>query len=47
MMPHLEAHGVKGVTDFLRNIGNELRFIMSSTGFKNVADIDSSALRIH
>ena len=46
MMPHLEAHGVKGVTDFLRNIGNELRFIMSCTGFKNVADIDSSALRM-
>ena len=44
MMPHLESDGVKGVADFLRNIGDELRFIMSCTGFENVADIDSSAL---
>ena len=44
MMPHLESGGVKGVTDFLKNIGDELRFIMSCTGFENVADIDSSAL---
>ena len=46
MMPHLESGGVKGVTDFLKNIGDELRFIMSCTGFKNVADIDPSALRM-
>jgi len=44
MMPHLESDGVKGVADFLKNIGDELRFIMSCTGFENVADIDSSAL---
>ena len=46
MMPHLESGGVKGVTDFLKNIGDELRFIMSCTGFENVADIDPSALRM-
>ena len=46
MMPHLESGGVKGVTDFLKNIGDELRFIMSCTGFKNVADIDPSTLRM-
>ena len=46
MMPHLESGGVKGVIDFLKNIGDELRFIMSCTGFENVADIDASALRM-
>ncbi len=45
MMPALEAEGVSGVTSFLRNIGNELRYIMSSTGFEKPSDIDSSVLR--
>ncbi len=33
-----------GVTGFLKGIGNELRFIMSSTGCRTTADIDSSML---
>ena len=46
MLPHLESDGVKGVVEFLKDIGDELRFIMSCTGFENVADIDPSALRM-
>ena len=46
MLPHLESDGVKGVVEFLKNIGDELRFIMSCTGFEHVADIDPSALRM-
>ena len=44
MLPSLENDGVKGVSDFIRGVGNELRFIMSATGFERVADIDDSAL---
>ena len=44
MFPHLENHGVAGVEDFLMHVGNELRFIMSCTGFSKVSDIDDSAL---
>ena len=44
MMPSLESEGVDGVTKFLKGIGNELRYIMSSTGFVRTADIDDSAL---
>ena len=46
MLPSLEKEGVAGVTKFIKSVGNELRFIMSCTGFKNVADIDASALHI-
>lgn len=46
MLPSLESNGVQGVTDFIKGIGNELRFIMSCTGFKKPADIDASALWI-
>ena len=45
MLPHLEKDGVSGVKKFFESVGNELRFIMSSTGFKKVSDIDDSALR--
>ena len=44
MLPALEESGVAGVTQFLRKVGNELRYIMSSTGFAAVSDIDDSAL---
>ncbi|MCR5178394.1 MAG: alpha-hydroxy-acid oxidizing protein [Lachnospiraceae bacterium] len=44
MFHHLENHGVAGVEDFLMHVGNELRFIMSCTGFSKVSDIDDSAL---
>ena len=44
MMPSLEAEGAPGVKKFLTGVGNELRFIMSCTGFSKVPDIDDSAL---
>lgn len=44
MLPSLEKDGVQGVSKFLTDVSNELRFIMSSTGFAHVKDIDSSAL---
>ncbi len=44
MMPALEKDGVAGVKEFLKKVGNELRFIMSSTGCKTPADIDDHAL---
>ena len=46
MLPSLEKDSVPGVTKFLQGITDELRFIMSSTGFKKVNDIDDSALQI-
>ncbi len=45
MLPHLEKDGVTGVKNFFESLGNELRFIMSSTGFAKVSDIDDSAIR--
>ena len=44
MLPSLEKDGASGVSKFLEDIGNELRFIMSCTGFSKVEDIDDSAL---
>lgn len=44
MLPSLEKEGTPGVAAFLKSVGNELRYIMSSTGFKNVEEIDDSAL---
>ena len=44
MLPALESKGTAGVTEFLKGVGNELRYIMSSTGFERVSDIDSSVL---
>ena len=46
MLPALESEGTQGVIDFLKGIGKELRFIMSSTGFKKPSEIDDSALWI-
>lgn len=44
MLPSLEKDGVSGVNKFLTDIGNELRFIMSATGFEDVSMFDASAL---
>ncbi len=44
MMPSLESEGKEGVIKFIRGVGDELRYIMSSTGFEHVSDIDSSVL---
>ncbi|MCR5558237.1 MAG: alpha-hydroxy-acid oxidizing protein [Butyrivibrio sp.] len=44
MMPALESEGKEGVIKFIRGVGNELRYIMSSTGFETVSEIDSSVL---
>jgi len=44
MLPDLEKDGVQGVKRFLTGVGNQLRYIMSSTGFRSVRDIDDSAL---
>jgi isopentenyl diphosphate isomerase/L-lactate dehydrogenase-like FMN-dependent dehydrogenase len=44
MLPALENEGAEGVKKFLTGVGNELRFIMSCTGFSKVSDIDPSAL---
>ena len=44
MIPSLEEGGIERVTKFLTEINNELRFIMSCTGFAHVRDIDDSFL---
>ena len=45
MLPALEKEGAPGVSKFLKGVNDELRFIMSSTGFKTVSEVDDSALR--
>ncbi len=47
MLPSLESDGVAGVKAFLGKIGDELRYIMSSTGFKTVPEVDDSAIRFY
>ena len=44
MMPYLEKAGASGVESYLTKVQNELRYIMSNTGFAKVSDIDDSAL---
>lgn len=44
MLPSLEKDGAAGVSAFLRKTGNDLKYIMSFTGFAHVSDIDSSVL---
>lgn len=44
MLPHLEKNGIEGVENFLKNVAGELCFIMSSTGFSKVSEINDSAL---
>ena len=45
MLPSLEKDGTNGVKACLSNIRDELRYVMSFTGFTKVSDIDGSALR--
>lgn len=45
MLPALEKDGTEGVKSFVKHVGNELRYIMSFTGFSKVEDVDSSVLR--
>lgn len=44
MLPALEKDGVAGVSEFIKKIGKELRYVMSFTGFAHVEDIDDSVL---
>ncbi|MBO4450715.1 MAG: alpha-hydroxy-acid oxidizing protein [Clostridiales bacterium] len=44
MLPYLEKDGASGVEAYLEKVKNELRFIMSNTGFAKVSEIDDSAL---
>ncbi len=44
MLPSLEKDGVKGVEDFITGVNNELRYIMSCTGFGRVSEIDDTCL---
>ena len=46
MLPSLEQEGTPGVLKFINKVNNELRYIMSNTGFAKVSDIDDSALWI-
>ncbi len=45
MLPALEKDGTEGVKGFLRSVADELRYVMSFTGFSSTDKIDSSALR--
>ena len=44
MLPSIEKEGTVGVEKFLQSVSDELRFIMSCTGFAKVSDIDDSCL---
>ena len=44
MLPSLEAEGVEGAGKFLKSVTDELRFVMSCTGFPQVSDIDDRCL---
>ena len=44
MLPSLEKNGSEGVQEFIRYTQNELRYIMSFTGFAKVEDINDSVL---
>ena len=42
MLPSLEEGGVDGVQKFIKGVSDELRYIMSCTGFARVSDVDDS-----
>ncbi|MBQ6025646.1 MAG: alpha-hydroxy-acid oxidizing protein [Lachnospiraceae bacterium] len=44
MLPALEKEGVEGVEKFLQSVSDELRFIMSCTGYATVSKIDGDCL---
>ncbi|MCR5541008.1 MAG: alpha-hydroxy-acid oxidizing protein [Ruminococcus sp.] len=45
MLPSLEKNGTEGVKACFSHMRDELRYVMSFTGFAKVSDIDDSALR--
>ena len=44
MLPSLEEGGTVGVQNFIKGVNDELRYIMSCTGFSKVEDVDDSCL---
>ena len=44
MLPSLEEGGIEGMEKFIAKVTNELRFIMSCTGFETVSQIDDSCI---
>lgn len=46
MLPSLEKDGTTGAVQFIRKVGDELRYVMSSTGFEKVGMIDATALHM-
>lgn len=44
MLPSLETEGAEGAGKFLKSVTDELRFVMSCTGFPQVSDIDDRCL---
>ena len=44
MLPSLEEGGTEGVMKFVKGVKDELRYIMSCTGFSKVEDIDDTCL---
>jgi isopentenyl diphosphate isomerase/L-lactate dehydrogenase-like FMN-dependent dehydrogenase len=45
MLPSLEEKGIDGVKRFFTEVSQELRYIMSFTGFSDVGSVDDSVLR--
>ncbi len=46
MLPSLEQEGAPGALKFINKVNNELRYIMSNTGFAKVSEVDDSSLWI-
>ena len=44
MLPSLEEGGIEGMEKFIDSVTNELRFIMSCTGFSKVDEIDDKCI---
>lgn len=44
MLPSLEEGGIEGMEKFIEKVNNELRFIMSCTGFKTIGQIDDTCI---
>ena len=44
MLPYLEKDGVSGVKEYIKKTGEQLRYLMGSTGFGRVCDINDSVL---
>ena len=44
MLPSLEEGGIEGMEKFIEKVNNELRFIMSCTGFKTTDQIDDTCI---